>query len=178
LGEVVYLGQISSRPFGVTIVAILAIIDGIILLSAGILSIYIVTTLVNQVTETLDENLTAILGNLSSEFGDNLTGGIQTSSQFPGSLENSLVTAALVASAVGIAIGIAFFVLAWGLFTGKKWAWIITVILAIISVVFSIFALVGGGFINIINIIIGGVILYYLYRPNVKAYFGKLNNPQ
>jgi hypothetical protein len=35
-------------------------------------------------------------------------------------------------------------------------------------------ALGGGGFVNIINIIIGGVIIYYLYRPTVKAYFGRV----
>jgi hypothetical protein len=178
LKKVFILGQISNRPFGVTIVAILMIINGAILIGWAVFSIYLVTTLMNQVTGPLSENLTSILGNLSSEFGDNLTVGDQSSSMVTASIANTLVTIAMIASAVGIAIGIACFVLAWGLFKGKGWAWIITVILAIITIVFGIFALVGGGFVNIINMIIGGVILYYLYRPNVKAYFGKLNNPQ
>jgi hypothetical protein len=168
------LGQISNRPIGVTIVAILMIINGAILIGWAVFGIYLVTTLVNQVTGTLSENLTSILGNLSSEFGGNLTVGDQTSSMVTASIANTLVTIAMIASAVGIAIGIACFALAWGLFGGKSWAWIITVILAIITIVFGIFALVGGGFVNIINIIIAGVILYYLYRPNVKEYFGRL----
>ena len=63
---------------------------------------------------------------------------------------------------IGIAIGAVFlalaivsFVVAYGLLKGRGWAWTVTVILSIIS------------------IIISGIILYYLYRPHVKAYFGK-----
>jgi hypothetical protein len=53
-----------------------------------------------------------------------------------------------------------------------------TVILAIISIVFSFLAVGGGGIVNIINIIISGLILYYLYRPAVKAYFGRVKIPK
>ena len=49
-----------------------------------------------------------------------------------------------------------------------------TVIPAIISVTLGIVAIAGGCFVSIIHTIIGGIILYYLYRPNVKAYFGRL----
>ena len=78
----------------------------------------------------------------------------------------------------------------------KGWAWTIAVILTIIAIVIEIVsvvsaslvsasyfsdlnALVSGIIAHIIGIAINGVILYYLYRPNVKAYFGKsptLNN--
>ncbi len=72
-----------------------------------------------------------------------------------------------------IIIGIANLVLAWGLFKGKGWAWIITVILAIISVILSIVSIASGGRTNIISLIISAVILYYMYRTEVKSYFGR-----
>ena len=66
-----------------------------------------------------------------------------------------------------VALGLVSFVMAWGLLEGKSWAWTITLILTIISIIFSLASF------NIVGIIIDGVILYYLFRPHVKAYFGK-----
>jgi hypothetical protein len=37
----------------------------------------------------------------------------------------------------------------------------------------SVVSIVTGNLGSIVSIIINGVILYYLYRPHVKAYFGK-----
>jgi len=72
-----------------------------------------------------------------------------------------------VISGVLVILGIATLVMAGGLEKGKSWAWSITRILVIISIVFDIISQ------NVIGLIIDGVILYYLYRPVVKAYFGK-----
>ncbi len=72
-----------------------------------------------------------------------------------------------VISGVLVILGIATLVMAWGLEKGKSWAWSITRILVIISIVFDIISQ------NVIGLIIDGVILYYLYRPVVKDYFGK-----
>jgi hypothetical protein len=74
------------------------------------------------------------------------------------------------------------------LLKGKGWAWTITIILIIIGIAIQIVSTSVGsvlvGFHNtnnvssgiagsIIGIAINIVILYYLYRPHVKAYFGK-----
>jgi hypothetical protein len=56
---------------------------------------------------------------------------------------------------------------------GMSWAWTLTVVLSVISIVLNAVSLVSGNFGGIINIIISGIVLYYLYRPHVKAYFGK-----
>ena len=72
-----------------------------------------------------------------------------------------------------IALGIAYLVMAWGLWNGKGWAWIITLILAAIGIVVGIGSLVTGNGGAVIGIIIEAVIIYYLYRPNVKAFFGR-----
>lgn len=118
-----------SRPLGVTIVAILMIINGIILIAAGI-------------------------------------GGITVGAVMD-------IPLICVSSGVLVALGIAAIIVAWGLIKGKGWAWIVTVILSIISIIMSIIAIAGGNFGAVINLVISGVILYYMYRPEVKAYFGR-----
>jgi hypothetical protein len=72
-----------------------------------------------------------------------------------------------------LAIAIASFVVAYGLLKGLSWAWIITVILSIIIIVFNAISIATGNISAVISIIISGIILYYLYRPHVKAFFGK-----
>jgi hypothetical protein len=107
------------RPLGVTIIAILNIIVGIITISGGIL---------------------------------------------------------LLAVGIGIVliiIGIANLVMAYGLWRGKGWAWTITLILSGIGIISNAVSIATGNLGAIIGIIIYAVIIYYLYRPNVKAFFGK-----
>jgi uncharacterized membrane protein (DUF2068 family) len=62
---------------------------------------------------------------------------------------------------------------AWGLFKVKGWAWVITMIFAVISVIFSIVAVGTGGVMNVVTLVINAAILYFLFRPNVKSYFGR-----
>jgi hypothetical protein len=68
---------------------------------------------------------------------------------------------------ITVVLGVIAFVMAWGLLKGKPWAWTVTLILTIISLIFDLPSF------NIIGLIINAVILYYLFRPHVKAYFGK-----
>lgn len=75
--------------------------------------------------------------------------------------------------AVLLAIAIVSFVVAYGLLKGLGWAWTVTVILSISSIVFNAISIATGNIAAIISIIISGIIIYYLYRPHVKAYFGK-----
>ena len=95
----------------------------------------------------------AFLGSFMGSMGDNFfeDGGI-------------IITAL---SGVMVALGILSFVMGWGLLKGKPWAWTVTLILTIISLIFAIPSS------NVISLIINAVILYYLFRPHVKAYFQK-----
>lgn len=72
-----------------------------------------------------------------------------------------------------IAISIAYFVMAYGLWNGKRWAWTITLILSGIGIILGIASIAVGNVGAVFHIIINGVIIYYLYRPNVKAFFGR-----
>ncbi|HJU33913.1 MAG TPA: hypothetical protein VJ695_02200 [Nitrososphaera sp.] len=109
----------KHRPLGVTLIAILTIIGGIIFLASGLVLLII---------------------------------GI---------------------GFILLALGIAYLVMAYGLWKGKSWAWTITLILSAIGIIVAIVSIAAGNAAAIVNIIIHGIVIYYLYRSNVKAFFGK-----
>ena len=94
-----------------------------------------------------------------------------------------------------LAVGVGYLVMFYGLLKGKGWAWTITIVLLIIGIAIQIVSTaVGASLLHlfimtmaihalsgvvgaIIGIAINIVILYYLYRPHVKAYFGKAKQP-
>jgi uncharacterized membrane protein (DUF2068 family) len=72
-----------------------------------------------------------------------------------------------------IALGIAYFVMAYGLWKGKGWAWTITVILSFIGIALGVASIAIGNIGAIFHIIINAIVVYYIYRPHVKVFFGK-----
>lgn len=138
----------KSRPTGVTIIAILNIISGIIMIAGG-LGLAAISSVLPTMT-TIDPNA----GGQMALAG--LVGG-----------------AGIAVGGILIILGIISFIVAWGLLKGKGWAWSLTLILSIISIIIGIVSMAAGNFGSIINIIIAGIIIYYLYRPHVKAFFGK-----
>lgn len=70
-------------------------------------------------------------------------------------------------------VAIAYFVVAYGLWKGKRWAWTITLILSAIGIISGIASVAVGNAGAVFHIIINVAIIYYLFRPNVKAFFGK-----
>jgi hypothetical protein len=65
------------------------------------------------------------------------------------------------------------FVMAWGLLGGKGWAWIITIVFSAISILMGMLSLPLG----LVGIGINALIIYYLFRPHVKAFFGRGAGP-
>jgi uncharacterized membrane protein len=153
----------KSRPTGVTIIAILNIIGGIIMLFFGLAFVAlgaIIPLVPESEFQQLQQNLTA------DDVG------------VPQVAPSLISWGFLAVGGVLIAIGIISFVVAYGLLKGKSWAWTLTLVLSIISIVVAVISIATtGNMFNIINIIISGIILYYLYRPHVKAYFGKGVSP-
>ena len=121
------------RPTGVTIIAALEIISGIIAIAFG-----------------------AFFGALMGAMGM----GIDMMGK-----ESGVIFGAI--GVITVSLGVLSFVMAWGLLKGKSWAWTITLILTIISLIFDLPSM------NVIGLIIDIVILYYLFRPHVKIFFGK-----
>jgi hypothetical protein len=76
-----------------------------------------------------------------------------------------LVTAGCLIAAV------VSFMLAYGLWKGRSWAWTWTFVFSIIGLIVSIIGIAVG--IGIIGVVIYAVIIYYLTRSRVKAFFGK-----
>ena len=151
----------KNRPSGVTIVAVLAIVSGIILIVGAVFTIYLVPSIITSQLASNMSDLTST-NQLSPELGPTLTG--------------TIINIVYIVSSAAIALGIAWFGLAWALFTSKSKTWLLTVILAIITLVFSIISI--GNIVNITTFIISGVILYYMYRPQVKSYFGRVTTPK
>jgi hypothetical protein len=75
--------------------------------------------------------------------------------------------------AILIIIGIIFIILGIGCFMAWPWVWTVGVILTIIGLILSIASLFSAGAAALIGIIIDAIILWYLFQPQVKAYFGK-----
>ncbi len=72
-----------------------------------------------------------------------------------------------------IAIGIGYLAVSYGLLKGRGWAWSIALILSYIGIVIAIISILSGNLISVINLAINIAIVYFLYRPQVKAFFGK-----
>ena len=80
---------------------------------------------------------------------------------------------AAVWGSIILALGIASLFVAYGLFKGRGWGWTGAVGLSIIGIIDSIMNIIAGYWPSIFTLILSGIILYYLYRPHVMAYFGK-----
>lgn len=77
---------------------------------------------------------------------------------------------------VSLVLSIAYLLFAYGAWTLQPWAWTLGVGLAAASIVLTLLQLMQG-MTNVvgalISIAISGVILYYLFTPEVKAAFGR-----
>ncbi len=82
--------------------------------------------------------------------------------------------AGLLVGWIPLALGVLLFILAWGLWTLKPWAYWVTLVLEIVNIVLhflgyqqthSLFAVISGGIISII------VVIYLLVDRNVRRAF-------
>ena len=95
-----------------------------------------------------------------------------------GGLTVALVGGAAIGS-LGWILGIIYML--WGIlelaigvgsFMGWPLVWIVSVVLAILSVVQAIYAIFTQGWTYLLSALIAVIILYYLFQPDVKAWFG------
>jgi uncharacterized membrane protein len=63
------------------------------------------------------------------------------------------------------------FVIAGALFSGKPWGRMIVIVLSIIGVIIGLVSIVGNPY-SILSIILDAIVLWYMWRPHVIAYFG------
>lgn len=72
----------------------------------------------------------------------------------------------LILGILGLAMGIGFL-------HGKRYGWDLGVIVSVLMIIGAIVLIALGSYGNIVQLIIYGIVLYYLTRPHVKAFFGK-----
>jgi len=184
------LGEQIKRPIGVTIIAILTIISGIILTFGGIsllaFGVFFTSVPIDVfISEQMQQQQQQQLQLQEQQDQQELQSAaeLQALAQFLGGV-------GIAIGAIVLAVGVGYLIVSYGLLKGKGWAWIITVILTIIAIAVQIISGITASMFNssfiddtnsfvtgiiaqIVGIAIDGVILYYLYRPNVKTFFGK-----
>ncbi|MEB3788180.1 MAG: DUF2127 domain-containing protein [Desulfurococcales archaeon] len=68
-------------------------------------------------------------------------------------------------STMAIIMGLINLVIAYGLWNGKSWAWWLTVVFAALNALMSLVSMM------IVSLVIAAVIIWYMLRPHVKAFF-------
>ena len=86
-------------------------------------------------------------------------------------LEEELTWLAGAGGAVVAAAGLVAIVVSAGFFRGWRLWWYLGVILAVIGILFSIASALMGGYASVAVLIVLAVMLWYLFRDNVKAFF-------
>lgn len=169
-----------KRPFGVTIIAILELVGSVVLIFGGLSSL------------VSGAFFAAIpIENVMTEMEQQEQGQQQTLSVAElHALIQLLGSSSIVMGAIVMVIGIGYLIVSYGLLKGREWAWTITVVLTMISIIVQIVFIITTSILNaslhhdmntslyhlidqIIGIAINGIILYYLYHPSVKRYFKK-----
>ena len=77
---------------------------------------------------------------------------------------------------IGLALAVASLAFAYGAWSLQPWAWPLGVGISVLNVLLALYSFVtfDGGIVGLlISLAINGVILYYLFQPDVKAAFGR-----
>ncbi len=135
--------QKVDRPLGLAILAVLEIIVSIVAILGGVILII----------------SGALLADIIAQYAQYIF-----PPEFFTGIMAILGAGALIIGVIGIIIG-------WGLWNGKDWARIITIIFAILGIILGLFPLINLDVTGLISVAIDIIIIYYLTRPNVVAFF-------
>lgn len=138
--------KLEERPLGVTVLAILHIIGALVSFAVGIVAVWL---------------------------GHQISFEPIFDSRFLATYATFVVI-----------IGIIFLLLAYGLWNGKSWGWsllrfflLLGLLVGVISLALVLPFSAGASFFDyaeaVISIAVNLLILYYITRPHVKAFFGK-----
>lgn len=144
-----------NRPIGVTIIAVLQLIGSLFGILIGVLIVLFRSFF-----------LQAIAAN------PEIQASTAVSPEMIGTIVTILVVVILVFSLIGL-------VLCYGLFQLKAWAWLATLILQGLAAIGNLLSVIAsqasdgnpGGI--VVQLVINGVIIYYLLRRDVRRSFGQ-----
>lgn len=138
-----------TRPLGVTILAILEIIGGILELLLA-LGFFAIAALIN-------------VGDVRDRIGTSVPDWVLNNAPaFFGILGLFFLIMAIISLVLG-----------WAFLKGKSWARTLAIIFLVLSIIGNIIGIVGGTsiFSVVLSILLPIIIVWYLYRPNVKLWF-------
>ena len=80
-----------------------------------------------------------------------------------------------VLSLLAIAVAALFIAFCYGALTRAQWTWPLGIAVAAASIILAVLSILGNGTLlgEIVSIVIAGAVIYYLYRPEIRAYFGQ-----
>jgi hypothetical protein len=68
-----------------------------------------------------------------------------------------------------VLVGVIGLVLAWGLWIGRGWAWILALVLHIIGIIMGLITLPTG----IVGVVMDGIVVYLLMRRDTRTFCGR-----
>ena len=86
---------------------------------------------------------------------------------------SSGILGAILGGGFLLVLGSASILVSIGLYKGKGWSWTFLLVLSGFGAAGYLLNIVNGNKISIAGLIINVIIIYYLYRPNVRKYFSK-----
>ena len=72
-----------------------------------------------------------------------------------------------------LVLGTASIVVSFGLYKGKSWSWTLLLILSGFGAAGYLLNIVNGQTFSVVGLVINAIIIYYLYKPQIRKFFGK-----
>ena len=136
----------TGRPTGATVISV---IDGII----GVL---------------------ALLAGLLFMVGMSVVGGLANNSTDTQGLGGVFAGVGIVFGVIIILIGVLYLAIAYGVWKGCGWSWMLGMVVSIIAIVFGVLGLSGGVSLgSLISLALPVVVVYFLWQPEVKRWLGR-----
>ena len=137
-----------GRPTGATVVAIIEGILGVLLLLAALAAI----------------GLMGLAGGLVG------TSGADGSGAAAGLLAGFGLFFGIILGAIGVL----YLAIAYGVWKGRGWSWMLGVVVSIIAIVFGVLGLSNGINVStIISLALPIAVVYFLWQPDVKRWLGR-----
>jgi hypothetical protein len=138
----------TARPTGATVVSIIDGIIGVLALLAGLLfmvGMSVVGGLAGSSDEVNAQGLGAVFAGVGIVFG-----------------------------VIIILIGLLYLAIAYGVWKGRGWSWMLGMVVSIIAIVFGVLGLSGGVSLgSIISLALPIIVVYFLWQPEVKRWLGR-----
>lgn len=110
-----------------------------------------------------------IIGGVLGIIGSLLAIGLATA------LATGLGAIIALAVVIPLIIAVVQLIVGIGLLKLMPWAWMAAIVITVVGAIFTIISLIAGGSVgsNIVSLVIDAIILWYLFRPEVKMAFGR-----